>query len=67
LNIKNYLITAINFSFKMRASLIASSNKGGKALVGHIARTGEKRNACRILMGKVEEKKNCKSQAKIAG
>jgi hypothetical protein len=41
----------------MRASLIASSNISRKALVGHVARTGEKRNARRILMGKVEGKR----------
>jgi hypothetical protein len=56
-NIRNrYSITATNFSFKMRTSLIGSLNKSGKAWVRHVARIGEK-NAYRIFVGKTEGKK----------
>ena len=57
-NIRNYyLITSTNFYFKMRISLTASTNKSGEALMRHVARTGEKRNACRPLVGKAEGKR----------
>jgi len=40
----------------MRISLIASSNKSGKALMGHVARTGEKKMHVGLWWGKLKER-----------
>jgi hypothetical protein len=41
-------------------SIIRISKSRGMRWAGHVARTGEKRNACRLLVGKSEGKKEDK-------